>query len=183
MPGTWQGSDTSSVVFTDAGMLALWDTTRFSGVVDYDSWEVELLAAEDLAGHIDVGALVPISIGSGGSWQVLVRTGAADEPARLTDRETEYLLQTGGPYLLISTGEVRLSGLEAIGVDLLERTTKLPLPVGRYTVRLHLIDWASEPGSSKDSGEPLPHALPDFVVLIDPEQGSPEYRVCPESFD
>jgi hypothetical protein len=183
MPESRHGTETSSVVFTDAGMLALWDTARFSGVVDYDSWEAELLDDEDLIGHIDAGELVPITVASDGMWQVLVRTGTAAEPARLTGRENRYLRSTAEPYLLISTGEVRLSGLEAIGVDLLERTTEFGLPAGRYMVRAHLIDWASEPGSRKDTGEPLPHALPDFVILVDPEQGQPTYRACVESFD
>lgn len=38
------GTETSTAVATDAGMLALWDPEHFSGIVDYDSWERELLA-------------------------------------------------------------------------------------------------------------------------------------------
>ena len=183
MPDTWQGTEASNVVFTDAGMLALWDVERFREVVDYDTWALELLEGEALGGHIDAGALVPINIGHEGAWKVLIRTGTVADPAALTERESTYLAQAAGPYLLITEGVARLSGLESVGVEMLDRTIELRLPAGRYTVGLHLLDWSKEPGARADNGEPGPHALPDFVVLIDPEHGRPDYRVCAESFD
>jgi hypothetical protein len=109
--------------------------------------------------------------------------GTLDARAELTGREARYEYASAGPYLLISTGEVWLSGVEFIGAELLDHTLTPPLPSGRYMIGVHRIDWAAEPDSRKDSGEPLPHALTDFVVLIDPEQGRPDYRVCGETFD
>lgn len=175
--------ETSGFVLTDAGMLALWDTAWFSDIVDYDIWELRLLDEEEMTGHITAGAIVPIKVGSeGGGWSVLVRVGTVDEPAELSSREARYDIAAGGPYLLISTGEVRFSGLEAIGADLLDSALVPNLPSGRYVVRVHRLNWAAEPDSRKDSGEPMPHALTDFVVLVDPEHGHPNYQVCFESF-
>ncbi|HEV3355473.1 MAG TPA: hypothetical protein VG247_01700 [Pseudonocardiaceae bacterium] len=175
--------ETSGFVLTDAGMLALWDTAWFSDVVDYDIWELRLLDDEEMNGHITAGAIVPIKVGNaGGGWSVLVRVGTAEEPAELTGREARYEIAAGGPYLLISTGDVRFSGLEAIGVDLLDTALAPSLPSGRYMVRVHRLDWAAEPDSRKDSGEPMPHALTDFVVLVSPERGRPDYQMCIEPF-
>ncbi|MFD8597361.1 hypothetical protein ACFV1L_20390 [Kitasatospora sp. NPDC059646] len=47
-------------------MLALWTPAAFSGVVDYDSWEPELLEDEDRLRHVRAGALVPIDVRSHG---------------------------------------------------------------------------------------------------------------------
>ena len=184
MPDVRHGSETSGFVLTDAGMLALWDIAWFSDIVDYDTWELRVLDPEEMTRHIDAGAMVPIGVGSqGGGWSALVRVGTAEEPAELTGREARYEHASAGPYLLISTGEVRFSGIEAIGAELLDRTLAVELPPARYMVRIHRIDWAAEPDSRKDNGEPMPHALADFVVLIDPERGRPDYRVCGETFD
>jgi hypothetical protein len=175
--------ETSGFVLSDAGMLALWDTAWFSDIVDYDTWELRVFDPEEMTGHVEAGALVPIGLGEqGGGWSVLARVGTLDERAELTGREARYEYASAGPYLLISTGEVRLSGVEFIGAELLDRELAPPLPPGRYAVRVHRIDWAAEPDSRKDSGEPMPHALTDFVLLIDPEQGRPDYRVCAETF-
>ena len=176
--------EAAGFVLTDAGMLALWDTTWFSDIVDYDTWELGVLDPQEMTGHIDAGALVPIGVGDqGGGWGVLVRIGTVGEPAELTSREARYTYASAGPYLFISTGELRLSGVESIGAELLDRVLTMPLPSGRHMVRIHRIDWAAEPDSRKDSGEPMPHALTDFVLLIDPEQGRPDYRVCGETFE
>jgi hypothetical protein len=181
MPDTQQ--ETSGFVLTDAGMLALWDTAWFSDIVDYDTWELRVVDPEEMTGHIEAGALVPIGVGEqGGGWSVLVRVGTLDTPAELTGREARHAYASAGPYLVISTGELRLSGVEQIGAEPLDRVLTVPLPSGRYMVRIHRVDWAAEPDSRKDSGEPMPHALSDFVVLIDEEQGRPDYRVCGETF-
>ncbi len=175
--------ETSGFVLTDAGMLALWDTAWFSDIVDYDSWELRLLDQEEMTGHITAGAIVPVKVGGeGGGWAVLVRVGTPAEPAGLTGRETRYEIAAGGPYLLISTGEVRFSGLEAVGADLLDGCLAPVLPSGRYAVGVHRLDWTAEPDSRKESGEPMPHALTDFVVLVNPERGHPDYQVCFEPF-
>jgi hypothetical protein len=47
-------------------MLVLWDSQRFEAVVDYDTWEDELLEGEDIVRHIQAGALVPGRRRSGG---------------------------------------------------------------------------------------------------------------------
>jgi hypothetical protein len=160
-----------AVVGSDSGMLALWDAEPFIGIVDYESWEEELCLDDDIQRHVKAGNLVPINIGSDGAFQVLVRYGTMPT---LTDREIEHLVVSSDPYLLVSSGEVRLSGVEHVGaVDAVELT----VGEGEHEVVLHIIDWHAEPGSTTEDGKPSPHALPDFVALVSPvtEDGGP-YR-------
>ncbi|TVT48416.1 hypothetical protein FNH05_17890 [Amycolatopsis rhizosphaerae] len=176
--------ETSARVVTGAGMLALWDVARYRSIVDYDSWELELSGERELHRHIRAGGLVPINIGADGAWQVLVRAGRPGERVRLTEREASFVFATSEPYLLVTTGRVALSGLEHIDAAGAGEEIELLVPPGRYAVTLHLIDWAAEPGSRDRNGRPASHALPDFVALINPEQGEPgRYRTRAVSFD
>lgn len=176
--------ETVARVVTGAGMLALWDVERFRGIAGDDSWELELSGERELVRHIEAGGLVPINIGADGAWQVLVRAGRPGERVRLTEREASFVLATSEPYLLVTTGRVALSGLEHIDSVGAGEAIELPVPPGRHTVTLHLIDWAAEPGSRDRNGRPASHALPDFVALINPERGDPgRYRVRTVTFD
>jgi hypothetical protein len=38
-------------------------------------------------------------------------------------------------------------------------------------VTVSLIDWEAEPGREGDAGRPTATALPDFTLLINPEDG------------
>lgn len=161
-----------AVVKTASGMLAMWDAEPFEDVVDYDSWESELCLDDDIRRHVQAGNLVPINIESDGAFEVLVRYGTA--PA-LTQREVEHLVVMSEPYLLVSSGDVRLSGIEGVGWA--DDAVELAVGEGEHEVVLHIIDWHSEPGSTTEDGKPSPQALPDFVVLVSPtsENGGP-YR-------
>ena len=160
-----------AVAKTSSGMLALWDAEPFAGVVDYDAWEAELCLDEDIQGHVRAGDLVPINIESDGAFEVLVRYG--NEPV-LTEREMGHLVVSSEPYLLVSSGDVRLSGLEGVGWA--DDAIELAVGEGEYEVVLHIIDWHAEPGSTTEDGRPAPHALPDFVALISPTTGLGPYR-------
>ncbi|MER5401237.1 hypothetical protein [Streptomyces sp. NPDC002599] len=176
--------ETVSTVATDAGMLALWDPRCFTGIVDYDTWDPQLGEDEDVERHIRIGALVPINIRSDGAFGVLVRTGEVGLPARLTERESRHRLVTSDAYLLHSSGQVWLSGVEAVGAEAWPGTVQCDLPAGRYSVVIHLIAWEDEPGSVDEDGTPSETALSDFVVLINP--ATPEqdtFRSAVETFD
>lgn len=161
------------LVRSDSGMLALWDAEPFADVVDYESWEPELCLDEDIQRHVEAGNLVPISSDSDGAFEVLVRYGT--EPA-LTEREVAHLLVSSEPYLLVSSGEVRLSGVEGVGWG--DDAIELAVAEGEHEVVLHVIDWRAEPGSTTDDGKPAPNALPDFVALVSPaDEDSGPYRV------
>ena len=87
------------------------------------------------------------------------------------------------PYLFVSDGAALISGYEQI-----ENTPRdLPtvdLPPGRYAATIHLLDWEAEPGSQADDGEPSESALPDFVVLFEPEPDPvPAFRTKIVSFE
>ncbi|MFD5270409.1 hypothetical protein [Streptomyces sp. NPDC058335] len=169
---------------TDAGMLVMWDPKRFEAVADYDTWEDELLEDEDIVRHIRAGALVPLNVGGDGAFGVLVRSGTADAPARLTDRETAHQLVASQPYLFVARGRALVGGIEDVSADGSDDVIECLVPEGRHTVIVHLIDWQAEPGSQGEDGRPVPGALPDFVVLINPAQPSQgAYRTAVQTFE
>ena len=176
-------AETVSSVATDAGMLALWDPQCFTGIVDYDTWDAQLGEDEDVQRHIRTGALVPINIRSDGAFGVLVRIGGVGLPAQLTGRETRHRLVTSDAYLLHSSGQVWLSGIEAVGAEAWPGTVRCDLPVGCYSVMIHLIAWEDEPDSVNDDGTPSESALSDFVVLINPALSEQDFRSAVETFD
>ncbi|MGW4948033.1 hypothetical protein ACWEOZ_41315 [Actinoplanes sp. NPDC004185] len=168
---------------TDAGMGALWAAGSFGGIVDYDTWESELLEDEDIARHIATGALIPLNIGGDGAFQVLARAGEVAAPAQLTERERKYVVVTSEPYLLTTTGDALISGLEHVGAEE-DDGLRVPLRAGRWSVTIALIDWKAEPGQVDGAGRPAPTALPDFVILVDPEDGAGRgYRTQVRTFD
>lgn len=171
---------------TGSGMLALWDPAAFTHVVDYDSWEVELLDDEPVVEHIRAGRLVPLNILSDGRFGVLVRRAGAGE---LTERERRYAQHSSDPYLFVSTGVAKISGIEEVGSFEEEESTvadmtptEIDLPAGSYAVTVHLLDWEAEPGATDDKGDATSTALPDFVVQIEPTDGG-SFRTDIETFD
>jgi hypothetical protein len=81
----------SCILSTDSGMHVLWAPAPFANVHDYDTWDNELGEDADIQRHVVAGNLVPINIGSDGAFAFVVRVGAGSEPARLSERETQYL--------------------------------------------------------------------------------------------
>ncbi|MFE2021832.1 hypothetical protein ACFW9O_27695 [Streptomyces sp. NPDC059499] len=176
--------ETVSTVATDAGMLALWNPQRFAGIVDDDTWDLQLGEDEDVERHIRSGALVPVNIRSDGAFGVLVRIGGVGLLAQLTERESTHRLVTSDAYLLHSSGQVWLSGIEAVGAEAWPGTVRCDLPVGCYSVVIHLIAWEDEPGTVYEEGVPSEAALPDFVVLINPAVSEQDtFRSAVETFD
>jgi len=163
-------------VATDAGMQVLWNPERFGFVVDYDSWEDSLLEDEDIVQHVLAGMLVPINLGDS-AFQFVVRVGDSEQIADLTERERARLLVTSDPYLITSAGVLYLSGLEDVSANPDEDVLPVTAPAGRYTVTVNLIDWESDPESRTPMGDPSPHALPDFVLLLNrPTVPEPAFR-------
>ncbi|MFF7183500.1 hypothetical protein [Streptomyces sp. NPDC008121] len=171
-------------VTRDAGMLVLWDPQRFEAVVDDDTWEDELLDDEDIVRHIQAGALVPLNVGGDGAFGVLVRSGTAAAPARLTEREAAHQLVASQPYLFVSRGRALVGGVEDVSGDAPDGVIEHLVPEGRHAVVVHLIDWQAEAGSQDKDGRPVPGALPDFVVLVNPAQpGQGAFRTAVHTFE
>ncbi|MEU5785011.1 hypothetical protein [Micromonospora lupini] len=157
-------------------MQVLWAAERFASVVDYDSWEHSLLEDEAIAQHVLAGMLVPVRLGDS-AFQFVVRVGDSDEMAHLSVREQAHLVVVSDPYLIISAGALHLSGLEHVSATPDQRVLHVAAPAGRYAATVNLLDWESEPGSRTPSGDPSPHALPDFVLLLNPAAWpEPAYR-------
>lgn len=173
----------TGVMATDAGMFGLWSPASFSDVVDYDTWELQLLEDEDIVRHIVAGAYVPVNIGGDGAFQVVARIGSIDCPASLTERERQYLLVSSEPYLFITTGRAVISGIEHVEAEP-DQGLHISLPAGRWSVTISLIEWVAEPGQKDDAGFPAPTPLPDFTLLINPEPGTTgKFRTRVETFD
>jgi hypothetical protein len=169
---------------TDAGMFALWDREAFPGVVDYDTWEAELLENEDMRRHIRAGHLVPVGTRSDGAFGFAVRVGSADAPAALGDRERRYLAVSSEPYRVRSPGRLYLSGIEYIHAEPEAASVMaVDVPPGPCAVTVHLLDWDEEPGMTDEAGRPTPDALPDFLVLVNPTAAMEGFRQSVDTFD
>ena len=178
------GTSYAFMSFTDAGMLALWNPRRFADIVGYESWERQLYDDDDILRHVRDGHLVPVNIGGDGAFDFTVRT-ATDGDATPTEREARHLWLSSAPYVLVSEGEVCLSGLEHIGADLeYEAVKRIPLRAGRYKVVIRIFDDEAEAAALDDSADPMPNVLSGFLVLIGPEKTpAPTYRVRLKTFD
>lgn len=165
-------------------MHALWNPSRFTGITDYQTWEDALFEEEDITQRVRAGELVPINIGSDGAFQFLVRVGTAGQAPTLTSRERQYLFVSSQPYLYVSDGTARLTGIEHICADPGPGTPALAVPAGLNAVTIHVIEWDAEPGAKDAQGKPSAGALPDFIVFITPAgtTGTP-YRTQLQTFD
>jgi hypothetical protein len=172
----------SETVVTGAGMFGMWSPPAFRGVIDYGTWEAELLEDQDIFRHILAGVFVPIHIHSDGAFQFLVRIGTPSVPAELTVREREFLVVVSDPYLFVATDGAILSGIEHAGARPGPHL-QVPLPPGRWQVIVSIVDWTAEPGMQDGRGDPLPGSLPDFTLLMNPERGPAGYRTAVETFD
>jgi hypothetical protein len=162
---------------TDAGMVALWCPATFAAVDGYPAWETHV--HERLPAAIASGELVPLNIGHDGAYGVRV----AVAPEGLSEREARYAFVTSEPYLLVVVGdEACLSGLEDVG-DPEYADARIPLPRGRYAARVTVLDWERDPESTGPDGTPTEHALPDYVVVLTPEDGTETYRTAELTFD
>jgi hypothetical protein len=177
-------TEMSLVAATDAGMHALWNPSRFTGITSYQTWEDALLEDDDIAGHVRAGELVPISIGGDGAFQFLIRVGTAARAPALTSREKQHLLISSQAYLYLPDGSAFLTGIEHICAVPSLGTPALTIPAGPNAVTIHLIDWAAEPGARDAHSKPASGALPDFVILISPDSATGNrYRTQLQTFD
>jgi hypothetical protein len=171
------------VFVTDCGMLALWQPEQFRNVVDYVTWEPELLEDADIFRHIQQGALVPINVESDGAFECTVRAGSDGMSATLSDRENRYRLASSEPYLFRSLGVLSISGIEHIDRSPREASSSVPLAAGDWVVTVHFLDWTQEPGAQTADGKPAPGTLPDFVVLLDPATPGMRFRTKITTFE
>jgi hypothetical protein len=170
-------------ITTDAGMFAIWDSAAFTHILDYDAWDAELSEDENILKHIQVGKFVPINIQSDGCFQFAVRLGNAENLEKLNARESQYIVVSSESYLFDTDGDAFISGFEHISGDHLGNSPDFSLNKGRYVVNIHMLDWQAEPGSTDENGQPTSNALPDFLILINPETASTNYRQKVLTFD
>jgi hypothetical protein len=163
-----------AVLQTDSGMHVLWDRAHFASVVDYNTWEQQLLEDADIESHIALGHLVPINIHSDGAFAFTLRIGESETPILSPDEQTRVVVQSEA-YRFLSGGCVDLSGLEYVAgvVPVDGRVATAFLTPGEYEVCIHLMDY--EDIADKTD------AHPDFIILVGPPTGA-AYRRSVNSF-
>jgi hypothetical protein len=167
----------SYVAATAAGMCGLWQPEHFVHVASLDTWEDEVSEDQALETHIRQGAFVPLNVGGDGSFQVTIREGSRSA------REERFTLVSSDPYLLVSYGSLMLGGLENVG-SYIGGAHEFPFPAGRYSVKVHLLDWKAEPGSVGADGRPTGSALPDLVVEVHLASDEPtSFRSSVQTFE
>lgn len=166
-------------IFTNSGMLCLWDRAAFAGISDYTSWEKELCEDADIIRHISAGSLVPVSSGSDGASAAELRVFP---DTLLTARENEYILVPSRPYLLNTAGSIGLSGLEHVSGGVDRSAHYLQIAPGRYSVTVNLMDWEAENGARGTDGKPSAGALPDFIITLTPAAPDAVFRTDIQPF-
>ena len=172
-------------LLTDSGMWAVWEPAYFSHVVDYESWEKELIEDASILHHVSTGALVPINLHSDGVYEFELRIGDLTEPATLSQREKSLLVVSSAFYKLKVRRKICVSGLEYIGQHIDEELTAcLVAPTNTYAVSAHIIEWDKEEDSKDINGNPSSNALPDFVILANQvvNESNIEYAESLETF-
>ena len=159
-------------LITGSAMFGVWDRGHFPRVVDYESWEAELLDDADIERHIDVGHFVPITIYSDGAFEFEVRVGIVAEHCSLDQRERRYVIASSEPYLFRSAGELNVSASLFVDAAPEGPIGRLEILAGDYDVTVHQIEWRKEPGATDEQGKPSPEALADFVVLVNRSDGT-----------
>jgi hypothetical protein len=159
---------------TDAGMHLLWGREHFPQVVDYDTWEPELLEDEDIERHIAAGHVVPINIHADGMYAFTLRL---DGDARLTPDEQKHVRRTSHPNRFVSLGHVDLSGIEAVEASVATdgSVASAPLPPGEYSVPVFQMDYGKVRRRTDQH--------PDFIVLVEPAVPGTSYRLAVDTFD
>jgi len=164
-------------------MVAVWQPEQFHDIVDYDSWERELLEDSDISRHIQQGAFVPLNVHADGAYECVIRIGDATTQATLSERESCYLLVSSEPYLFRSRGVLAISGLEHIGRSPGVSGASIPLEAADWAATVHLIDWPEEPGAKTADGRPAPTALPDFIVILNPATPGTQFRIKIDTYE
>lgn len=147
-----------NVCVTGSGWCCLWDLEGLRHVTS-DTWEDELLMADDVSRHIRAGAIIPINGFSDGGYDIEVRVASVSEPEALQEREQEHVRRTSPPFLLRCGGTLCMSGIEFATYPPDEHVAQLQVPPGSYVGIVHELD-----------GERAPE-LPSFLVLLSPHGG------------
>jgi hypothetical protein len=146
------------VCVTGSGWCCLWDRDGLRAVTN-ETWEDELLMAEDVSRHIRAGALIPINGFSDGGYDIEVRVGSVGARETLNEREQQHLRRTSPPFLLRSGGALCMSGVEFATFPPDEHVALLQLPPGSYVAIVHDLD-------SESATE-----LASSLVLLTPQGG------------
>lgn len=167
-------------VSTSSGMWGLWDYEEYRVVVTYEDWDALFCEDDAIKQQIAKAKFVPINIQSDGCFQFRVKI---DET--LSSREKQYIFVQSQEYLFESSGQVVLSGIEAINRTVSDRDgIMFNLRRGKYSVSICIVDWKEELKMKLFDETPSSDALPDFIVLINSSiDEQMEYRQELETFN
>lgn len=163
------------VFITDAGMHGVWDPVAFRQL-DEQSWQRHFVENAAIEAHIRRGAFVPIYVHSDGGPVIELRVAAAGAPARLSAREQGWVTARSEPYLFVSQGTAKVSGIEYIGGTDAPEAAGLRVPPGRWQAVVHELEW---PEKIFDTKTLYP---PDFIVTLEPAPEKARFRTSVETF-
>jgi len=129
---------------------------------DYDVWCDFFDENANIVEQIKNKNFVPINLNTDGvfGFEVLFEEN-------LNEREKKYLLVSSKPYIIESSGILKISGIEFIENQIKDNNCiSLAIPKGTYSVVINLIDWKAEPNMVNEKGFPTDNALPDFIIEI-----------------
>ena len=141
------------LLYTDAGMFALWNKNSYKNIDEYDKWEELFLEDETIIKEIEKESFVPINFHSDGTFKFKVNL-----EEELSNLEKEYMFSKSDTYIINTDGGLVLSGIEFISNNYSEdEVLNINIEKGLYEVRLFLIEWDKEP---------VKEDLPDCIIKI-----------------
>ena len=141
------------LLYTDAGMFALWNKNSYINIDEYDKWEELFLEDETIIKEIEKESFVPIYFHRDGTFKFKVNL-----EEELSDLEKEYMFSKSETYIINTDGGLVLSGIEFISNNYSEdEVLSINIEKGLYEVRLFLIEWDKEP---------VKEDLPDCIIKI-----------------
>lgn len=141
------------LLYTDAGMFALWNKNSYKNIDEYDKWEELFLEDETIIKEIEKESFVPIYFHRDGTFKFKINL-----EEELSDLEKEYMFSKSDTYIINTDGGLVLSGIEFISNNYSEdEVLSINIEKGLYEVRLFLIEWDKEP---------VKEDLPDCIIKI-----------------
>jgi hypothetical protein len=155
-----------STVFTQHGMLGLWDYNHFPMISDNDSWLQTMFNEESLLRQIGGGYFVPIRVDRDGDFDVEVRPQGG-----ISDEELRYLRAASGAYVYRASTCVCFGGIEYVEGAPPTKTGYLDLDAGDYVATIFWLNWHKAPGALTERGMRSNDSLPDYIVLLRKSEG------------
>ena len=155
---------------------AIWNPRAFAHLCDFVAWEQVFLKDERIEAEARRGALVPVYLHADGGALFEVRVASGAKAATVSPEERAWTVKASQPYLFQSDGALAISGIEQVNGTAASDVKTLPLPRGRWSVSVRMLEPPRDPSGKHN-------AVPNLLVVMNPEsQPAPVYRSSIETF-